>query len=276
MAITCLLQLWEKVHVEHGVKFIRTRQLNQYSVENLFSIVRAKGGARDNPDAQQFRAALRQIMVDAVMQPGSMSNCEEDVDDFQLTLSNTTPLERLPTCPMNVPVLSDVPHDIQALVDSHPPELSLQESNAIAYIGGYVVRKIRDKVCMPCKQKISSVMSANSSNHAFLCTKAITDSKVGLFVPSSGLTDVLEQMEERYVRLIDSRMCIPGIKSSLISSFMESVDWGSMVCNSCRLQSLIAGLMVNIRLHHTIRLCNTTLRDKRDRKNRKVLKFSHL
>ena len=90
------------------------------------------------------------------------------------------------------------------------------------------------------------MVCATSSNHAFLCEKAISDAKVGLFVPSSGLTNVLEQMEERYVRLIDSRMFISGIKSSLISSFMKSVDWGSMVCNSCRLQSLIAGLMVNI------------------------------
>ena len=107
------------------------------------------------------------------------------------------------------------------------------------------MRKIRDKVCFLCKQKISSVVCATSSNCAFWCANAISDAKVVLFVPSSGLTNVLEQMEERYVRLIDSRMFISGIKSLLISSFMKSVDWGSMVYNSCRLPSLIAGLMVN-------------------------------
>ena len=37
------------------------RQLNQDIVENLFSIIRSKGGARDNPDAAQFRSALRQV-----------------------------------------------------------------------------------------------------------------------------------------------------------------------------------------------------------------------
>ena len=90
------------------------------------------------------------------------------MDDFLLTLGNTTPLEQLPSCQMNAPVLSDVPDDIQALMDSHPPELSLQESNVIAYIGGYVMRKIWDKVCLPSKQKINSVMCATSSKPCLL------------------------------------------------------------------------------------------------------------
>ena len=29
-------------------------------------------------------------MVDAVMQPGKMANCEEDVDEFLLSLNNST------------------------------------------------------------------------------------------------------------------------------------------------------------------------------------------
>ena len=63
MDITCLLQMWETLHNEHGVRELRTRQLNQDCVENLFSIIRSKGGARDNPDAQQFRAAMSQVFV---------------------------------------------------------------------------------------------------------------------------------------------------------------------------------------------------------------------
>ena len=40
-------------------------------------------------------------------------------------------------------------------------------------------------------------------------------------------------------------------------------------------QVSIPGLDRNIRLHHTIRLCDIMLRDQKDRKNRKVLKFNH-
>ena len=61
MAINCLLQLWEFLYQEHGVKFLLTSRLNQDCVENLFSLIRAKGAQRDNPDAGQFRAALAQV-----------------------------------------------------------------------------------------------------------------------------------------------------------------------------------------------------------------------
>ena len=41
-------------------------------------------------------------------------------------------------------------------------------------------------------------------------------------------------------------------------------------------QLLILHLMINIRLHHTIKRNNLVLRDETTRKNRKTLKFSHL
>jgi hypothetical protein len=41
--------------------FLLTNRLIQDCVENLFSVIRAKGAQRDNPDAGQFRLALRQV-----------------------------------------------------------------------------------------------------------------------------------------------------------------------------------------------------------------------
>ena len=61
MTIQALLMLWDILHKEHGVSFLLTRRLNQDCIENLFSVIRSKGAARDNPDASQFRAALRQV-----------------------------------------------------------------------------------------------------------------------------------------------------------------------------------------------------------------------
>ena len=77
------------------------------------------------------------------------SNWEEDVDDFLLTLGNTTPLERLPSCQMNAPVLSDVPNDIQTLMDSHwwtRTHLSCLYKRAGNVIGGYRVKDSRQSL----------------------------------------------------------------------------------------------------------------------------------
>ena len=61
MGIQCLLQLWEVLKTEHSAKFLMTSRINQDCVENLFSIIRAKGAQRDNPDSGQFRAAFAQV-----------------------------------------------------------------------------------------------------------------------------------------------------------------------------------------------------------------------
>ena len=61
MAINCLLQLWDHLHQEYGLRFLFTNRLNQDCVENLFSVIRGKGGQRDNPDPSQFRAAFREV-----------------------------------------------------------------------------------------------------------------------------------------------------------------------------------------------------------------------
>ena len=85
ISINALMMLWDKLHSEHDFRFLLTNRLNQDCVENLFSIIRAKGAQRDNPDAGQFRAAFRQVMV---MIPSKGGNCEEDVDKFICILEN--------------------------------------------------------------------------------------------------------------------------------------------------------------------------------------------
>ena len=59
--MNCLLQLWSTLHNDSGFKFLLTSRLNQDCVENLFSVIRAKGAGCDNPDARQFRAAFSQV-----------------------------------------------------------------------------------------------------------------------------------------------------------------------------------------------------------------------
>ena len=60
MAIVCLLMLWADLH-QDGTKYLLTNRLNQDCLENLFSVIRGKGGQRDNPEPLQFRTAFRQV-----------------------------------------------------------------------------------------------------------------------------------------------------------------------------------------------------------------------
>ena len=67
IAIGCLRELWQDLHVNHGVQKLCTNRINQDSLENFFSMIRGKGGHRDNPDPVQFLAAYRALCVDSML-----------------------------------------------------------------------------------------------------------------------------------------------------------------------------------------------------------------
>ena len=73
-----------------GVSFLITSRLNQDPLENLFSVIRSKGGHRSNSDPREFRSAITQTMVDNIRLTAESSNCKADVDTFLFSLENIT------------------------------------------------------------------------------------------------------------------------------------------------------------------------------------------
>ena len=57
-------------------------------MENVFSVIRGKGGNRDNPDPQQFRAAFHQVVVDQLLKFSDIGNCQDNLDNILLSLSH--------------------------------------------------------------------------------------------------------------------------------------------------------------------------------------------
>ena len=145
----------------------------------------------------------------------------------------------------------------------------------MTYIGGYIVRRIRDKVCEESRSKVSSSICPEDPNHAFLSIKNYSGAKEGLLAPSTSLVLALEQMETEYQRIIGDVIHSPRVKASLVQALGKYIP-NQLQCSSCHLQLLILHLMINIRLHHTIKRNNIMLRDETTHKNRKTLKFSHL
>ncbi|GFS12816.1 transposable element P transposase-like Protein [Elysia marginata] len=81
LSITCLLQLWDDLRSNHDTKYLLTARLNHDCLENLFSVVRGKGGRRTNPSPREFRGAIKQTTVDAILLTGEGKNCQEDIYD---------------------------------------------------------------------------------------------------------------------------------------------------------------------------------------------------
>ena len=58
LSIKATMELWHDLHNHHQYGFLLTNRLNQDCIENLFSIIRGKGGQRVNPSSMEFRAAF--------------------------------------------------------------------------------------------------------------------------------------------------------------------------------------------------------------------------
>ena len=83
-----LEMLWNHLGNNEGFSFLLTNRLNQDCVENLFSVIRGRGGNRDNPNPEQFRAAFRQVIVEKLLIQSESSNCSVDVDKVLLDLGS--------------------------------------------------------------------------------------------------------------------------------------------------------------------------------------------
>ncbi|KAG0437580.1 hypothetical protein HPB47_017378 [Ixodes persulcatus] len=84
--------LWEQLQAE-GLSFLMTNRLNQDC--NSFFVIRQKGGFQDSPDTEQFKASVKALMTENLMQSNRVTNCEEDLDEVLLCASSF-PLGNLP------------------------------------------------------------------------------------------------------------------------------------------------------------------------------------
>ena len=287
MAINCLLQLWDHLHQEHGLKFLLTNRLNQDCIENLFSVLRGKGENDDHPDARQFRAAFRQVTVDAIMAPSQLSNCQEDVDQFLLTLGNIEGVPKPPAQPPNPSAEEDVPQaDLpwsssstqnSSTQNSSTQNLSVSDTNIVAYISGYIVSKRRDKFCPACREQLLCNINDSKPSQLFLSLKQHKAAKKGLFAPSSELQKLLQDLECAYRTVYSKILHMSCVRVRLVRHLMEVAHKGAVKCscNQCDPKDIIVGLFANIRLHHSLAEATENLTSHKSRKNRKLLKFSH-
>ena len=114
------------------LSFILTSRLNQDYFENLFRIIRGKGGFRDNPNAEQFKDTFRRVVAHMLFVQSISSNCKVESDKILFDIK-TIYKKPVPNEVKMVPAM-----DIAMIIK---PPLSLPEWNVAAYFAGYLIRK---------------------------------------------------------------------------------------------------------------------------------------
>ena len=269
-----------------------TYRLNQDFVENFFSQIRSKGGSRDHPDCQQLRGAFRDLQVDALLSVTDNTNCESDITDLLFGLDGLQKSARVPVDPPSVSSDAQLPSVVgpnpsTALFSDHDyllqrsneeffRALENQAANVITYISGFVVRKVKEKLCACCQALVvADSCILPDPSHEFIRMKDYVQAPgKGLVVPSSTVVALCTASEKIFNQVIDSLVTHANVKQTLLNHMLtQNVEFVN--CVQCSSKSRILAMYVTIRLHHSLRLHNREVESSGARgRSRKHVKLS--
>ena len=282
LTLTAMEHLWHDLHTLRNFTYLITKHLNQDPLENLFSVIRYRGGSNDNPNSAQFRAALKACTIHHMTYPHEKSNCEDDKGYYLLQIleqckqnssQKTTHATSANANPTSAATLSNDP-DL-------PTETSLPETNVLAYIAGYLCFKVlrRHTSCQSfCKDKLVRQNALlDNPNLLFMYFKAYENGKDfgNLTVPTTAFINFIVTVDKIFVKTFNECYAEGGVKYRIETQICIKMHKLTRLLDLCEatIQGIIT-LYLRMRIHNVVKQYNKTLKGTK-RKNRKYLKVCH-
>ena len=291
----CVELLWSVVHVEHEVLLLLTSRLNQDSLENFFSLIRGRGGHRDNPDTVHFQSSFKQMAVKNMFVPAPTANCQDDCNQFVLEVGDFSPMtaEQKETglfctsasrenCEVSwSSVLADE-KKLDCKILSFDEIENEAEQNALMYVTGYVCKRILDKhnctICRSTMLRDDNVLV--SENDMFCAYKSYNKSRGsfgGLKAPSKFMFDLINLCEQTFNSVFDSVKHMSGVRRQLVHAIVNDLTSDDQKpCIDSQKQAV--NIFMSTRLHYKLKFLNRDSKAQdgaRKRKNRKAIKIMH-
>ena len=275
LSMASLISLWHTLHNDHNIQFLLTNRLNQDCLENFFSVIRGKGGPRDNPNAVQFRAAYRTASVDSLFVLSKVANCCEDSDSFLLQCEN---IDSQKVCKSNS---ANGVQDSLALTpfSTDVSNLSLSEKNIIVYLAGYLVIKAKQHFSCGMCASIWNSNETDGEEFIFLQAKQHKhQSDAGLVVPSHKIKIFVSEMESLFRQTFPFIMHTEKLCSRILNKILAKTDMPKVICGEgCNQSRLyLMKLFITLCIHHVVRKQNRLFKIIGQKRNRKVLKLLHV
>lgn len=215
LTVTCIKNLLTDLKNE-GYKYVLTRKIQQDALENLFSIIRMRGGWNKNPTARQFRQNFRYVFVKAFLKKPSNSNCEETQDSRETNLCLLKSLFSLDECideeDILLGLIDEETADNVGGVDMQSNALSCPNdfynktlyvdggkeddasNNVAIYMGTFCVKKIFKKYnCTFCKLLLSETVDVNELDHLLSVNKSYSSDFVSANFTAIAFNNVASQ-----------------------------------------------------------------------------------
>lgn len=149
------------------LKYLPVYKVSQDHVELFFSAIRARGGFNNNPNAVQFRAAFKRLLIRAEIRDGGVGNCVPLEQVNILTCSSRIDPVASINDLTNKKSLIEVPEDNSSLFEEYLDclnnNVSKYTENVVTYIAGFVARKLsRNIKCITCASMLFGDIKAKS------------------------------------------------------------------------------------------------------------------
>lgn len=262
-----------------GMKFIRTRAFNQDSVENLFSIVRQHGAAHTNPNCYQFIAALKSsVLSNLIANKSSGRNCEDDVGTVLDNLRDfVTGHEEL------AKPLLDHDNDNELLTVKLPVfkkfcyETDPFESQALAYVTGFLIKKMKGLNCEYCKKFL--LVSNPEPQHTFTTLKEY-DEKLRLKYATKDCISYIALIHDMAGFYLGSFSSILNIFEKLRVAIDQQTDFSWFGCHPHKsdVKMLLLNSSIRLILKQFIANVNQNFQDENRKKyiKKKINTFQHV
>ncbi|EEZ97391.1 hypothetical protein TcasGA2_TC011217 [Tribolium castaneum] len=153
VTIRSIIAIWHDLQ-NLGLEYLCGRVLNQDTVENLFCCVRQHGIANTNPTCFQFMSALKTYVLNNLVMPrNSQSNCKDDGDSL---LDNLMALLKEGVQDDSVSATDVVFEDESLEHQDFFTNVNVEDIQGLAYVSGYIVKKMAVPDCAPCKDALHS------------------------------------------------------------------------------------------------------------------------
>lgn len=172
-------------------------------------------------------------------------------------------------------------HDYTQFSFQIPQEKTLQEEMVLAYIGGFIVRKISAMsqvwFCRLCVECIASSSDPANQSYDLIESKQHQGCLKGLQYLSISVVKLLQEAEIIYGRVVNEVMHMSDVRKRLVSCLQnECSSVSSLSCSACYIGQYILQMFVSIRLHHSLKLVNMSLSQSRSTRCRKLMKISNM
>lgn len=202
MSTRSLINLYEDLSKNMGLKYIMTSKLNQDSLENLFSLLRSGGGLADHPSPMECVYRLRMIVLGKKSgQLSTNQNTKNTTDEFLIG-------KFLKDCQIPFPEISETPpqteeNDIEeygsetndqqeiSSLDNTQDTMEPVYEDGLKYVAGWMARKLRKLY-----PKFIETEHTNDCQKSWIQELSLG----GLTEPSEEFFNVIKNLESMFVK----------------------------------------------------------------------------